>query len=150
MRLDRTDLCIARLDEGVEYLASLKLWQDDPTDSGQTQRLRNSLQIYASSLVKLTRSDLKTPVKVILSHLPPTWRWFAGSAGTYAISELWKHNHGAAATLGALAAISNAGYAIYQGFRDQNRKIYLSIDGARYYGNAELKIFVPSSGPKHL
>lgn len=120
------ELLAVRKNEGAQYLADLATWQTDP-NSAHLEDVGKSLRKYAAKIVKLCQTEVKSPVNVFLSHLPPQARFWATSAGGYAVNQLRQHNPEAALALGSFIAVASFGYAVYQGLYQKPKKQIITL-----------------------
>ena len=139
------DLLAVRRDKGAQYLADLTAWQADPTNPVRDEAVRKSLRAYAAEIVKWSKTEIKSPVSVFLSHLPPASRWWARFGGAFAVEQLWKIDPVAAAALGSFIAVANGGYAVYQGLYQKTQKQTVTLAAPAPALESEMNVLEPEA-----
>jgi hypothetical protein len=144
-RVAPRNLLSVRREKGAEYLANVAAWQGDPTNSRRDEAVRKSLRRYADEIVKWSKTEIKSPVNLVLSHVPPSWRWWARLGGGIAVKELWKIDPVAAAALGIFVAVADGGYAVYQGLYQKTEKQNVTLTAPGPPVESEVNILTPDA-----
>ena len=144
-RVAPRDLLSVRHEKGAEYLADIAAWQGDPTNSTRDEAVRKSLRKYAGEIVKWSKTEIKSPVDVVLSHVPPSWRWWATFGGGIAVKGLSEIDPVAAVALGTFVAVANGGYAVYQGLYQRAEKQNVTLTAPGPPVESEVSILTPDS-----